>query len=88
VLQEEFLKELGISAYWLAKDTDIPQTRVSQIIKGSRRVTAGTALRLSKYLGTSPKFRLGLQDNYDIEEERRAMQEELEKIQPHSASAT
>jgi addiction module HigA family antidote len=50
-------------------DTDIPQTRISQIIKGKRRITADTALRLSSYFGTSAKFWLGLQDDYDIEEE-------------------
>ncbi len=68
VLKEEFLNELSISAYRLAKDIDIPQTRVSQIIKGKRRITADTALRLSKYFGNSAKFWIGLQDDYDLEE--------------------
>ena len=66
VLQEEFLLPLHISAYRLAKDTSIPQTRISEIIKGNRRITADTALRLSKYFGTTPKFWLGLQDDYDL----------------------
>lgn len=70
VLLEEFLKPMNISAYRLSKDTEIPQTRVSQIIKGNRRITADTALRLSSYFGNSPKFWLGLQDDYDIEEEK------------------
>mgnify|MGYP005848451191 CR=1 FL=1 len=70
VLLEEFLLPLEISAYKLAKDLDIPQTRVSQIIKGRRRITADTALRLSLYFGNSPKFWLGLQDDFDIEEEK------------------
>lgn len=69
VLMEEFLSPLNISAYKLAKDTEIPQTRISEIIKGNRRITADTALRLSKYFGNSAKFWLGLQDDYDIEEE-------------------
>ena len=69
VLLEEFLLPLNISAYKLAKDIEIPQTRVSEILKGNRRVTADTALRLSKYFGNSAKFWLGLQDDYDIEEE-------------------
>ena len=69
VLSEEFLIPLNISAYKLAKDIEIPQTRVSQIIKGNRRITADTALRLSKYFGNSAKFWLGLQDDFDIEEE-------------------
>jgi addiction module HigA family antidote len=70
VLLEEFLIPFNISAYKLAKDLDIPQTRVSQILKGNRRITADTALRLSKYFGNSPKFWLGLQDDYDLEEEQ------------------
>jgi antitoxin HigA-1 len=69
VLLEEFLKPLAISAYKLAKDVAIPQTRVSEILKGNRRITADTALRFSKYFGTTPKFWLGLQDDYDLEEE-------------------
>lgn len=69
ILLEEFLIPLRISAYKLAKDTDIPQTRISAIIKGNRRITADTALRLSKYFGNSAKFWLGLQDDFDIEEE-------------------
>lgn len=69
VLQEEFLLPMGISAYRLAKDIGIPQTRISQVIKGERRVTADTALRLSKYFGNSAKFWLGLQNDFDLEEE-------------------
>lgn len=69
VLLMEFLTPFGITAYKLAKDIGIPQTRVSEIIKGNRRITADTALRLSKYFGNSAKFWLGLQDDYDIEEE-------------------
>jgi antitoxin HigA-1 len=70
ILMEEFLLPLNISAYRLSKDIDIPQTRISQIIKGKRRITADTALRLSFYFGNSAKFWLGLQDDYDIEEEK------------------
>jgi antitoxin HigA-1 len=87
VLKEEFLKELGISAYRLARDTGIPQTRISEIVKGARRVTADTALRLSRYFGNTPKFWLGLQDDYDIEEEQVAKQSELNSIKHHSAHA-
>ncbi len=70
ILLEEFLQPFGISAYRLSKDLDIPQTRISEILKGNRRITADTALRLSKYFGNSAKFWLGLQDDYDLEEER------------------
>jgi antitoxin HigA-1 len=72
ILSEEFLNAFNITAYKLAKDIEIPQTRVSEIIKGNRRITADTALRLSKYFGNSAKFWLGLQDDYDIEEEMSA----------------
>lgn len=68
ILLEEFLIPFNITAYKLAKDIEIPQTRISEIIKGNRRITADTALRLSKYFGNSAKFWLGLQDDFDIEE--------------------
>ena len=80
VLLHEFLEPLEISAYRLSKDLLIPQTRISQIIKGNRRVTADTALRLSKYFGNSAKFWLGLQDDYDIEEEKHSKEAELNEI--------
>jgi antitoxin HigA-1 len=69
ILSKEFLGPFEITAYKLAKDIEIPQTRVSEILKGNRRITADTALRLSKYFGNSAKFWLGLQDDFDIEEE-------------------
>ena len=80
ILLEEFLIPMEISAYRLSKDTEIPQTRISQIIKGKRRITADTALRLSSYFGNSAKFWLGLQDDYDIEEEKESRMEILSKI--------
>ncbi|MCF8337649.1 MAG: HigA family addiction module antidote protein [Bacteroidales bacterium] len=83
VLQEDFLKPLKVSAYRVAKDIDIPQTRVSQIIKGRRRITADTALRLSSYFGNSAKFWLGLQNDYDIEKEKREKAEVFDRIKKH-----
>lgn len=80
ILSEEFLIPFNITAYKLAKDIEIPQTRVSEIIKGNRRITADTALRLSKYFGNSAKFWLGLQDDFDIEEELRAKATTLKSI--------
>lgn len=80
VLLEEFLKPLEISQYKISKDIGIPQTRISQIINGKRRITADTALRLSKYFGNSPKFWLGLQDDYDLEEENILLEKLLEQI--------
>jgi len=69
ILLEEFLIPLEISAYKLSADIGIPQSRISKILNGNRRITADTALRLSKYFGNSAKFWLGLQDDFDIEEE-------------------
>lgn len=80
VLNEEFLKPMFISAYRLSKDLGIPQTRVSEIIKGRRRITADTALRLGKYFGNSAHFWLGLQTDFDLEDEQIAIQAELDAI--------
>jgi antitoxin HigA-1 len=84
ILLEEFLVPMKISAYKLSKDTDIPQTRISQIIKGNRRITADTAIRFSRYFGNSAKFWLGLQDDYDIEEELTINNSSLNSITPAS----
>ena len=80
VLLEEFLLPMEISQYKLAKDLKVPQTRISEIVKRNRRITADTALRLSKYFGTSAKFWLGLQDDYDLEEYENKLAKELKEI--------
>ena len=84
ILLDEFLDPLEITAYRLSKDLKIPQTRISEIIKGRRRITADTALRLSKYFGNSAKFWLGLQDYYDIEEEKLNKEKELNEIKKYA----
>jgi antitoxin HigA-1 len=81
ILEEEFLKPMGITAYKLSQSIGVPQTRTSQIIKGRRRITADTALRLAKFCGTSSKFWLGLQNDFDIEEEKRNIKKELDLIE-------
>lgn len=86
ILLEEFLKPLNISAYRLSKDTNMPATRISQIIKGKRRITADTALRLAKYFGTSADFWLGIQDEYDLRTERQKIEGELSNIRQVKAS--
>ena len=86
ILLKEFLEPLEITAYRLSKDLNIPQTRISEIIKGNRRITADTALRLGKYFGNSAKFWLGIQDDYDIEDRKEAKQEELDKIKHYEKS--
>ena len=80
VLREEFMIPLEITAYRLSKDLGIPQTRISEILKGRRRISADTALRLSKYFGNSAKYWLGLQDDYDIEEELNSRKREFQQI--------
>jgi addiction module HigA family antidote len=70
ILSEEFFTPFNITAYKLAKDIGIPQTRLLEIIKGNRRITADTALRFGKYFGNSAKFWLGLQDDFDLEEKK------------------
>ena len=87
ILSEEFLKPLSISAYRLSKDIGIPQTRISSILKGKRRITADTALRLSKYFGNSAKFWLGIQDDFDLEEELIANEQAFRNIQKRENNA-
>ena len=87
VLREEFLTELNLTAYRVAQDLRIPQTRIAAILKGKRRITADTALRLGRYFGNSPKFWLGLQDDYDLEDELLARGPTIESIR-HFAGAS
>lgn len=84
ILHYEFLEPLEVTAYRLSKDLKVPQTRISEIIKGNRRITVDTALRLSKYFGNSAKFWLGIQNDYDIEQERKNKKEELKTINKYS----
>ncbi len=86
ILREEFLLPMKISAYRLAKDTNMPATRISEILKGRRRITADTALRLSQYFGNSADFWLGIQDEYDLRKERDRLKSELATI--HRAKAS
>ena len=87
ILSEEFLIPLGITAYRLSRDLGIPQTRISEILKERRRITADTALRLSKYFGNSAKFWLGLQDDYDLEFEAKSKGNELKAIKKFGIEA-
>jgi addiction module HigA family antidote len=87
ILLEEFLIPLELTAYRLSKEISIPQTRISEIIKGNRRITADTALRLSKFFGNSAKFWLGLQDDFDIEDEETHKQKDLNAIKQYVFNA-
>ncbi len=79
VLQEEFLKPLGISQYRLARDINVPPRRINEIIHGKRAISADTALRLARYFRTSDRFWLNLQARYDLEVERERLGPRLER---------
>jgi addiction module HigA family antidote len=84
ILSEDFLKPMGLSAYRLSKAANIDQTRISEIIRGKRSVTADTALRLARFFGNSPEFWLNLQAHYDLEQKKREMEKDLKKIRPYA----
>ncbi|HPX27459.1 MAG TPA: HigA family addiction module antitoxin [Treponemataceae bacterium] len=86
ILLEDFLLPMNITAYRLAKDTNVSATRISQILKGTRKITADTALRFSKFFGNSADFWLGIQDEYDLREERRKIAAELAEIRQYKVS--
>ncbi len=70
ILREEFLTPFGISQYRLAKETSVPPRRINEIVRGTRAITADTALRLARYFATSERFWLNLQSRYDLEVEK------------------
>jgi antitoxin HigA-1 len=80
ILLEEFLTPMHLTAYKLAKDIGVQQTRVSQIIKGKRGITADTAIRLSRFFGTSEAFWMNLQREYDLRLAHSQKEVEFEKI--------
>ena len=80
ILEDEFLISMGISSYKLAKDINISATRVSEIIKGKRRITIDTALRLSKYFGNSVEFWVGIQADYEIRKAKKVLEKQLAQI--------
>ena len=79
ILLEEFLNPLGISQYQLAKDSSVPPRRINEIVHGQRSITADTALRLARYLGTSERFWLNLQSRYDLDVEKERLGRRLER---------
>lgn len=88
ILREEFMVPLRLTAYRIARDTGMPVSRVDSILKGTRGITADSALRLGRYLGTSPQFWLNLQAEYELREARSRMGEpELANIRPLRQSA-
>ena len=81
ILRDE-LQERQITAYWLAKELGIPESTIGQILAGKRSVTPGTALRLSRFFGTTPELWLNLQAAYDLEEAEGRLESELARIRP------
>lgn len=81
VLLEEFLKPLDISQNKLARAMGVPPRRINEIVLGKRAVTADSAIRLARALGTSEQFWMGLQADYDLEEARKAAQSTLKKVE-------
>jgi addiction module HigA family antidote len=88
VLREEFLKPLGISAYELAKRLHVPAPRVNDIVLERRGISADTAVRLSRFFGTTEQFWLNLQTAYEVSRVMEEHAAEIERIQPRAASAS
>jgi len=82
VLREEFLEPLAVSDYALAKAIRVPQTRISAIVNGRRRITADTGLRLARFFGMSEGFFTGLQEDYDLALAKDQLTDVLDQIQP------
>jgi addiction module HigA family antidote len=87
ILKEEFLLPFGLSSYALAKDLNVPTNRVTGIVNGERAITADTALRLSRYFGTTPNFWMNLQTHYDLEVTSRKEAARIEKEVPRRAAS-
>ena len=83
ILQEEFLKPMGLSQYRLAREIHVPPRRINEIVKGKRAITADTALRLGRFFGTTAQFWANLQSSYDLECAAESL--ELSTIRPHAA---
>ena len=82
VLMEDFIAPLGITQHKVAVAIGVPPRRINEIVHGKRRITADTALRLSRYFGTTDLFWINLQNRYDIEVEKDALGDSLDRIQP------
>ena len=80
ILSEEFLKPLGVTQYRLAKDIEVPMTRIYDIVKGKRQITPDTALRLSRYFGMSYRFWANLQTQYDLEVAEKQLRSTLDDL--------
>jgi len=86
ILREDFLEPMGISVYALANALHVPRSRVNDIVRGRRAITADTALRLARYFGTTPEFWVNLQAHYDLAVAKDSSRRQIEKdVEPHAA---
>ena len=87
ILKEDLLKPFGISINRLGRDLRVPVTRMSEIVNGRRGITAGTALRLARYFGTTPEFWMNLQTAYDLDMEQRVSADRIQRdVSPREAA--
>lgn len=82
VLQEDFLDGFGITQHKLAVEIGVPPRRINEIVHGKRGISADTALRLAQYFGTSPRFWMNLQSNYELRTARQKAEASIQSIQP------
>ena len=85
VLKDDFLDAMGLTAYELARSIGVDPMRISRIINGTRKITADTAIRFSKYFGTSAEYWLNLQSLYDLDIAKEKNQKEYKKIHPKAS---
>lgn len=86
ILMEEFLDPMGITQHKLAVSLGVPPRRINEIVHGKRRITADTALRLSRFFGVTAQFWINLQSHYDLEVESEAIADQLKSIKPHQVT--
>jgi addiction module HigA family antidote len=87
MLEQEFLLPMGLTKYRLAKSIGVPETRIGEIVAGRRAITADTDLRLCRFFGLSEGWWLALQARHDLALAKQAIEDQLEKIEPHSWAA-
>jgi antitoxin HigA-1 len=86
ILREEFLVPLGVTAYALAAELQVPRTRIERLVREETPVTPDTALRLARYFGTTPEFWLGIQSRFDVETARQLVSDDIAAIKPRKSA--
>jgi len=87
ILKEEFIDPMDISAYRLAKDINVPVSRIQDIIKGRRKITTDTSLRLARYFCVSDKYFLNIQNDIEVRELKTQMADDIDRIKPYASAA-